>query len=87
VRFRLPHDLTFAGTPSNVVTVQRDEVVLTLGHLAVGGQQTVEIPTLVRSDAGHHSDNRHHEVIHAHARVYSSTALPVETNEVFTKVR
>jgi uncharacterized repeat protein (TIGR01451 family) len=87
VRFRLPHDLTFAGTPSDVVTVQGDEIVFTLGHLAVGAQQTVEIQTLVRSDVGHQSDDRHHEVIRAHARVYSSTALPVETNEVFTELR
>jgi uncharacterized repeat protein (TIGR01451 family) len=87
VRFRLPHDLKFAGTASNVLTVQRDEIVLTLGHLAVGAQTTVEIQTLVLSDVGHHSDDRNHGVIHAHARVYSSTALPVETNEVFTNVR
>jgi hypothetical protein len=87
VRFRLPHDLKFAGTASNVLTVQRDEIVLTLGHLAIGAQTTVEIPTLVQSDVGHHSDDRNHGVIHAHARVYSSTALPVETNEVFTNVR
>jgi uncharacterized repeat protein (TIGR01451 family) len=81
VRFRLPRAVTFAGTSSNVVTMQGDEIVFTLGRLAVGAEQTVGIPLLVSSDVGHH------EPLRARARVYSSTALPFETNTVFTNVR
>jgi Calcineurin-like phosphoesterase/Domain of unknown function DUF11 len=50
VRLRVPHDLAFAGTASDVVTVQGDEIVFTLGYLAVGAQQTVEIPMSVPSN-------------------------------------
>jgi uncharacterized repeat protein (TIGR01451 family) len=81
VRFHVPHSLAFAGTSSDVVTVQGEEVVFTLGHLAVGAQQTVNIPVLVSSSV------KPHEVLRARAHVHSSTALPVETNVSFTSVR
>ena len=80
VRFHLPRGLEFAGTPSDVVTVHGDEVVLTLGYLAVGAQQSVEIPASVPA-------NFRHEVLVAHAHVSSSTALPVESNFVATGVK
>jgi uncharacterized repeat protein (TIGR01451 family) len=80
VRFHLPHGLQFAGTPSDAVTVHGDEVVLTLGYVALGAQQSVEIPASVPS-------NCRPQVLLAHAHVSSSTALPVETNFVATGVR
>jgi uncharacterized repeat protein (TIGR01451 family) len=81
VRFHVPHDLVFAGTPSTVVTVQGDEVVFTLGYLAVGAGQTVEIPVSVASSV------KSHELVRAHAHLHSSTALPVETNIALTNIR
>lgn len=81
VRFHLPHGLEFSGATSDEVTLQDDEVVLTTGRLGPGAEETVEIPAVVGSDV------HHHELLKAHARVYSSTALPVETNWVFTDVR
>jgi len=81
VRLRMPYDLAFAGTPSDVVTVQGDEIVFTLGYLAVGAQQTVEIPMSVPSNV------RPRSVLRLRAHLYSSTALPLETNAVSTSVR
>ena len=80
VRFHLPKGLEFAGTPGDVVTVHGDEVVLTVGYLPVGAQQSVEIPASVPS-------NCRPQVVLAHAHVSSSTALPVETNFVATGVK
>jgi uncharacterized repeat protein (TIGR01451 family) len=81
VRFRLPRGLTFTGALSGDVTAQGDEIVFTLGHLAVGAEQTVEIPTLVARNA------RRSELLRARAFVFSSTALPLETNVAVTNVR
>jgi uncharacterized repeat protein (TIGR01451 family) len=81
VRFRLPQGLAFAGTSSGAVTLQGDELVFTLGHLATGAEQTVEIPTHGPSVV------HRHEVLRARARVYSSTALPLQTNPVSTSIR
>jgi uncharacterized repeat protein (TIGR01451 family) len=81
VRFRLPPALGLAGTSSGEVTFQGDEIVLTLGHLAVGAERTVEIPVQVPSVVHRHA------VLRARARVYSSTALPLETNAVSTNIR
>jgi uncharacterized repeat protein (TIGR01451 family) len=81
VRLRIPHTLAFAGTSSDVVTIQGDQVVYTLGYLAVGAEQTVTIPMSVPSNV------RSHDVLRVRAHLYSSTALPVETNAVLTNVR
>jgi hypothetical protein len=80
-RIHLPKALTFAGTTSDVVTQQGDEVVLTLGRLAAGAEQTLQIPVSVSSDP------KRHEALRVGAHLHSSTALPVATNAVFTKVR
>jgi hypothetical protein len=61
--------------------MQGDEIVFTLGHLAVGAEQTVEIPTVVSQNG------RRSEPLHARARVYPSTALPLESNVAVTNVR
>jgi uncharacterized repeat protein (TIGR01451 family) len=81
VRFRLPPGLEFAGPSTADVTLQGDDIVLTLGHLAVSAEQTVEIPVRVTSAVHRHT------VLRARAGVYSSTALPLETNAVATNIR
>src|SRR6202011_1496283 len=50
VRFRLPQSVAFAGTRSDTVTVDGNEIVVTVGRVAAGSEQTVEIPVLVSSD-------------------------------------
>jgi uncharacterized repeat protein (TIGR01451 family) len=80
VRFRLPQSVTFAGTRSDTVTVDGNEIIVTVGHVAAGSDQTVEIPVLVSSDAHGFFP------LLASAALTSSTALPVRTNDVFTKV-
>ena len=80
VRFRLPQSVSFAGTQGNRVTVHGDEIVVTVGRLAAGSDQTVEIPVLVSGDAHGFFPLR------ASASVTSSTALSVRTNEVLTKL-
>jgi len=81
VRFHVPDELVFTGTPSAVVTVQGEEVVFTLGHLAVGAEQTVQIPVSVPSNV------RSHKLLLARAHLHSSTALPVESNVALTNIR
>ena len=56
-------------------------VAAVLWPLAVGAQQTVEIPMSVASNV------RSHKVLRVRAHLYSSTALPLETNVVSTNVR
>lgn len=81
LRFELPKGAQFAGTTGTTVTVQGDDVVLTLGHLDTGAVQSVEVPVQVPS-------SKHpHQVLFAHASLHSSTALPVESNPVITLVR
>ncbi len=81
VRFQLPQGLGYTGTARGGATLQGDEIVLTVGHLAAGADQTVEIQALVPSTA------HRHERLLARASVYSSTALPVESNPVVTNVQ
>lgn len=81
VRLRLPHGVTFAGTASDSITVEGDEVTVTVGRLANGSGQTVEIPVLVSSEI------HGHEQLWASGGVSSSTALPVTTNNLVTYVK
>ena len=81
VRLHIPHAATFAGATSDVVTIQGEQVVFTLGYLPVGAEQTIKVPVSVPSTV------RSHDVLRARGHLYSSTALPVETNDVFTNVR
>ncbi len=80
VRFELPRDVSFAGAPSNTVSLQGDEVVLSIGRIDTGAEQTIEIPVQVSSDV--HRNER----LSAAAGVYSSTALPLFTNPASTIV-
>jgi len=78
VRLALPSDVSFSGTPGNTITLQGNEVVITIGHLASGSQQTVSIPVEVSRDA--------RGLILGFAGVTSSTALPLPTNPTATIV-
>ena len=85
VKLILPSNVTFAGTVSDTTTLQGNEVVVTLGRLAAGAEQTVTINTTVTSSwERHDNDDRSME---AFAEVSSSTALTIFTNRVSTKVR
>ena len=79
VHFQLPGAVKFAGQPSNTVTVQGNEVVVSVGRIATGSEQTVEIPILVSSET---RNGR----LQAWAVVSSSTALPVNSNPATTIV-
>lgn len=79
VRLELPEGVSFAGATSDTLTLQGNEVVVTLGRVAAGDQQTVAIPVQVSTWRG--SDR-----IYASGTVISSTALPVETNTAVTRV-
>jgi len=75
----LPTGTTYAGALNDTATLQGSELVITLGRLQEGEQQTVNIPAFtggVRS--GDHLMGK--------AIVRSSTAQPVESNAVITKV-
>ncbi len=63
VRLSLPGNVEFAGTQGNTVTLQGDEVVVTVGRLASGGEQTVSIPVTVSpyvADVSKRSPRLHH---------------------------
>jgi uncharacterized repeat protein (TIGR01451 family) len=78
VRLLLPDGVSFAGTVSDSMTVQGNEVVVTIGRFATSADTTVSIPAMVSSDT--------RGPINASAVVASSTALPVLTNETKTIV-
>jgi uncharacterized repeat protein (TIGR01451 family) len=78
VRLTLPAGVTFAGATGATTTLQGNEVVLTIGRLPAGSQQTVTIPASVSAD------NR--GPITGFATVTSSTAMPVFTNGATTVV-
>jgi hypothetical protein len=80
VRLILPSNVIFAGTTGNTTTVQGDAVVVTVGRLAAGTEQTVSVDTTVSSE-GHGNQS-----VAALAVVSSSTALPLFTNGVVTTI-
>ncbi len=89
VRLHLPMGTTFVGTTSDTVTVQGKDVVVTIGRLSAGASNSLSIP--VKVDSGHaneHWDNgRHgHGLLLVRGEVSSSTAQPIDTNLVLTKV-
>jgi Calcineurin-like phosphoesterase/Purple acid Phosphatase, N-terminal domain/Domain of unknown function DUF11 len=77
---KLPGVAAFSGTPCDTLTVQGSKLVVTLGHLGVGDEQTVELPATLASDLPTGA------VLEARAVVRSSTALSVESNETETKI-
>jgi uncharacterized repeat protein (TIGR01451 family) len=78
VRLFLPNGISFAGTAGDSITLHGNEVVVTIGRLTTGTEATISIPTLVSSE----TRGRINEV----AKISSSTALPVLTNEVKIRV-
>jgi uncharacterized repeat protein (TIGR01451 family) len=78
VRLLLPNNVVFAGTPGDTITLQGNEVVVTVGRLATGGEQSISIPTVVAAES--------HGRIEVFGSVTSSTALPLFTNGVATTV-
>ncbi|HUO35352.1 MAG TPA: metallophosphoesterase [Candidatus Acidoferrum sp.] len=80
VRFELPQEGSFAGTLSDTLTQQGNELVVTVGRVASGGSQSVEIPVQITPRA------RFGDRVFATAKVDSSTALPVQSNPALTSV-
>jgi uncharacterized repeat protein (TIGR01451 family) len=80
VHVTLSAGLTFAGTTSETLTVQGSDVVVTLGRLAPGNQQIVQIKTRVAANASAGS------AIAVNGSLVSGTALPVALNSTTTKV-
>lgn len=80
VRLTPSSNAVFAGTPSDTVTVQGSDIVTTIGRLAAGAQQEIQIQTRVASNASPNS------TITTSASVNSATAVPIATNGVTTKV-
>lgn len=78
VRLLLPNSVSFAGTPGDSTTLLGNEVVVTVGRLAAGAEQTISIPVVVSSE----SRGR----VEASASATSSTAQPVITNFAVTNV-
>jgi uncharacterized repeat protein (TIGR01451 family) len=76
VRFMLPPSVTFAGTTGQTLTLNGNEVVLTIGRLAAGSEQSVQIPVLIAADA--------RGLLLARAQVSSATTLSVSTNSATT---
>ena len=80
MRFRLPPGVTFAGTASDSVTIEGDEVIVTVGRVVNGSGQTAEIPVLLSSEI------HNHELLWTTGSVSSSTALPIGTNNLLTYI-
>jgi uncharacterized repeat protein (TIGR01451 family) len=78
VRLFLPNNVSFAGTPGNTITLQGNEVVVTVGRLANGAGQTISIPTVVSPETRGR--------IEVFGTATSSTALPIFTNGVTINV-
>jgi uncharacterized repeat protein (TIGR01451 family) len=76
VHFKLPSTVSFAGTVGATTTLNDNELVLTIGRLAAGSEQSVQIPVLIAPDA--------RGALQAEAHVSSSTALTIHTNSTIT---
>jgi len=74
----LPAGASFAGATGDTLTVHGSQVVVTVGRLAVGAGQTVQV------SAGLASGLASGTQLHAGAVVRSSTALPVSSNPTVT---
>ncbi|QNI35224.1 hypothetical protein H7849_08135 [Alloacidobacterium dinghuense] len=68
----------FASTVGNTTTLQGNEVVVKIGRLATGTEQSVSSPVVVSSES--------RVRIEASASVTSATALPSFTNSVTSVV-
>jgi uncharacterized repeat protein (TIGR01451 family) len=81
VRLPLPSNVNFIGVTGGTATMQGNEVVVTVGRLATGAEQSVSInPTVT-------TEGRVSREVVAFAVVSSATALPLFSNPVLTSVR
>jgi uncharacterized repeat protein (TIGR01451 family) len=81
VKLLLPPNVTFTGTTGDTITVNGNEVVVTVGRLAAGANQTISIAATASPNRGFDPWAA------AFAVVTSSTASPLFTNPVITTVR
>lgn len=80
VRLTPSSNAVFDGASSDTLTLQGGDIVATIGRLAPGAQQVIQIKTRVASNVGTGSK------ITASASLTSGTALPIATNSVSTNV-
>lgn len=78
VRFFLPNGVSFAGEKSSSITQQGNEIVITVGRLASGSEQTVSVPVTIAPQA--------RGLATFSAALYSATAQPVFSNPVLTLI-
>jgi hypothetical protein len=81
VLVNLPAGASFAGATSDTLTVHGSQVVVTLGRLAFGSGQTVQVTATIGAGLARGT------VLSASAVVRSSTALPVSSNQAQTLVK
>jgi uncharacterized repeat protein (TIGR01451 family) len=80
LRLTIPSALTFAGQSTDPVTLQGADVVFTVGRLAPGTHQNVQIKTRVADGTPNGT------LINASASLTSGTAQPVAGNSMTTRV-
>jgi uncharacterized repeat protein (TIGR01451 family) len=80
LRLTLPSALAFAGLPTDSVTLQGSDAVFTVGRLAPGAQQAIEIKTRVAANTLVGT------VITATGSLTSGTAQPVAANATTTNI-
>lgn len=78
VRLVLPEGLALAGTSTSTTTQQGNEVVVTVGRLASGTDQTISIPVTALKQGLRR--------LNTFGVITSSTASPVITNNVSTRI-
>jgi hypothetical protein len=80
LRLTMPSMLKFAGLPTDPVTVQGSDAVFTVGRLAPGDQQIIQVKTRVAGGTAAGT------LITPTASLTSGTALPAAANSTTTKV-
>jgi uncharacterized repeat protein (TIGR01451 family) len=80
VRLTMPSTLSFAGLPTDPVTLQGSDAVFTVGRLAPGSQQVIQIKARVAANVPVGT------MITASASLTSGTAQSVTANSATTKV-
>jgi hypothetical protein len=78
--FNLPNGVTFVDSPDGSAVQVGNSVVVTVGRLSAGGSSDIHLDVAVANDAGAH------EILAVTAVIRSSTALPIQTDEIRTTV-
>jgi Calcineurin-like phosphoesterase/Domain of unknown function DUF11 len=79
VRFHIPQGESFAGTLGGAISLQGNELVITVGRVLAGETQTVEVPMQVAADAK--------GKLLTFAEVFTSTAEPVSTDGTLSTIQ